>query len=144
MTEVSISTIALRRRRSFIGGSDARIIMGHDDAALQQLWREKRREAEAEHSQLGQVTELLNRLWYERNTGHTLENVRGGFSNPVLRWMAATVDDELRFKHRAGLLDGAAVVVLRRGGRREIHGATGAPALLRLRGARDPRRHARH
>ena len=32
-------------RRSFVGGSDARIIMGDDDAALLRLWREKRGEA---------------------------------------------------------------------------------------------------
>ena len=31
-------------RRSFIGGSDARIIMGEDEAALLRLWREKRGE----------------------------------------------------------------------------------------------------
>jgi hypothetical protein len=31
-------------RRSFIGGSDARIIMGKDEAALLRLWREKRGE----------------------------------------------------------------------------------------------------
>ena len=35
-------------RRSFIGGSDARIIMGDDEAALLCLWREKRGEAEPE------------------------------------------------------------------------------------------------
>jgi hypothetical protein len=34
--------------RSFICGSDARIIMGNDDAALVHLWREKRGEAELE------------------------------------------------------------------------------------------------
>ena len=34
------------QRRSFIGGSDARIIMGTDEAALVRLWREKRGEAE--------------------------------------------------------------------------------------------------
>ena len=32
-------------RRYFIGGSDARIIMGDDEAALLRLWREKRGEA---------------------------------------------------------------------------------------------------
>src|SRR5437870_1921380 len=31
-------------RRSFIGGSDARIVMGTDEAALVRLWREKRDE----------------------------------------------------------------------------------------------------
>jgi len=41
-------------RRSFIGGSDARVIMGTDEAALLRLWREKRGEAEAEdHSKRG-------------------------------------------------------------------------------------------
>jgi predicted phage-related endonuclease len=35
-------------RRSFIGGSDARIIMGNDGEALLRLWREKRGEVEPE------------------------------------------------------------------------------------------------
>ena len=35
-------------RRYFIGGSDARIIMGDDEAALLRLWREKRGELEPE------------------------------------------------------------------------------------------------
>ena len=35
-------------RNYFIGGSDARIIMGNDEAALLRLWREKRGEAEPE------------------------------------------------------------------------------------------------
>ena len=35
-------------RRAFIGGSDARIIMGDDEAALLRLWREKRGEVEPE------------------------------------------------------------------------------------------------
>ena len=66
-------------RRSFIGGSDARIIMGSDEAALVRLWREKRGEAEPEDLsgnlivQLGTATEALNRGWYERNTGQVLK-----------------------------------------------------------------------
>jgi hypothetical protein len=62
-------------RRSFIGGSDARIVMGRDETALLRLWREKRGEVEPEDLsgnlivQLGLVTEPLNRTWYERNTG---------------------------------------------------------------------------
>ena len=35
-------------RRSFIGGSDARTIMGSDEVALVRLWREKRGEVEPE------------------------------------------------------------------------------------------------
>ena len=33
-----------RDRREFIGGSDARVIMGKDERALLRLWREKRGE----------------------------------------------------------------------------------------------------
>src|ERR1700694_1692243 len=85
-------------RRHFIGGSDARIIMGDDEAALLRLWREKRGEAEPEDLsgnlivQLGLVTENLNRLWYERNTGQTIECVQHRLRHPVLRWMGATLD----------------------------------------------------
>ncbi len=67
-----------RTRRHFIGGSDARIIMGDDEAALLRLWREKRGEAEPEDLstnlivQLGVVTEDLNRRWYEANTGQAI------------------------------------------------------------------------
>jgi hypothetical protein len=54
-------------RRSFIGGSDDRIIMSPDEAALIRLWKEKRGEAEAEDLsgnlivQLGVATEGRNR-----------------------------------------------------------------------------------
>jgi hypothetical protein len=41
-------------RRAFIGGSDARIIMGTDEAALVRLWREKRGEAERPDYLVGQ------------------------------------------------------------------------------------------
>ncbi len=37
---------ARQNRRFFIGGSDARIIMGDDEQALLSLWREKRGEVE--------------------------------------------------------------------------------------------------
>jgi predicted phage-related endonuclease len=85
-------------RRSFIGGSDARIIMGDDEAALLRLWREKRGEVEPEDLsgnlivQLGLVTEPLNRHWYECNTGQVLTGVQSRVQHPVVRWMAATLD----------------------------------------------------
>jgi predicted phage-related endonuclease len=59
-------------RRSFIGGSDARVIMGSDEAALLRLWREKRGEAEPE--------DLSNNLVVQ---------------HPVIRWMGATLDGML-------------------------------------------------
>ena len=85
-------------RRSFIGGSDARIIMGNDEAALLRLWREKRGEAEPEDLsgnlivQLGSVTEDLNRRWYELNTGQVINDIQRHVKHPVIRWMAATLD----------------------------------------------------
>jgi hypothetical protein len=85
-------------RRSFIGGSDARVIMGADEPALLRLWREKRGEIEPHDLsgnllvQLGLVTEALNRNWFERNTGQTVECVQHRLRHPVLRWMGATVD----------------------------------------------------
>src|SRR6266446_5076069 len=86
------------KRRSFTGGSDARVIMGSDEAALLRLWREKRGEVEPEDLsgnlivQLGLVTEPLNRHWFERNTGHVITQVQRRVQHPVIRWMAATLD----------------------------------------------------
>ena len=85
-------------RRSFIGGSDARIIMGSHESALLRLWQEKRGEIEPEELsgnlivQLGLANEALNRNWYERNTGQTVECVQHRLRHPVLRWMGATLD----------------------------------------------------
>jgi predicted phage-related endonuclease len=72
--------------------------MGTDEAALVQLWREKRGEAQPEDLsdvlmvQLGTVTEDLNRRWYERNTGNAVTNMQRRMQHPVHKWMAATLD----------------------------------------------------
>ena len=85
-------------RRSFIGGSDARIIMGNDEAALVRLWGEKRGEAEPEDLsgnlivQLGTATEELNRTWYERNTGRRVTDIQRRVRHSAIPWMAATLD----------------------------------------------------
>ena len=85
-------------RRYFVGGSDARIIMGNDEAALLRKWREKRGEVEPEEVsgnlivQLGLATEELNRRWYEANTGHVIADIQRQLRHPTLRWMGATLD----------------------------------------------------
>src|SRR5260370_25516458 len=85
-------------RRAFIGGSDARIIMGNDEAALVRLWREKRGDAEPQDYsgnlivQLGLAIEPLNRRWCERMTGQVIKDVQSWIRHPVIRWMAATLD----------------------------------------------------
>src|SRR5947207_9585287 len=98
---MATNAVELRKcdaRVSFIGGSDARIIMGTDDSALTRLWREKRGEAEPlDYSgnllvQLGLATEPLNRRWYERTTGEVIKDVQSWVCHPVIRWMAATLD----------------------------------------------------
>jgi predicted phage-related endonuclease len=87
-----------QNRRQFIGGSDARTIMGDDEAALVRLWQEKRGEVEAEDLsnnllvQLGTVTEHLNRNWYEKNTGYVVTDVQRQVFHKIHRWMAATLD----------------------------------------------------
>jgi predicted phage-related endonuclease len=85
-------------RRSFIGGSDARIIMSPDEAALIRLWKEKRGEAEPEDFsgnlivQLGVATEALNQTWYERNAGRVVTDVQRWVRHPVHRYLGATLD----------------------------------------------------
>jgi predicted phage-related endonuclease len=88
----------LENRRFFIGGSDARIIMGNDEGTLLRLWHEKRGEAEPEDLsgnlvvQLGLVTEELNRRWYQANTGQALGDIQKRIQHPTLHWMGATLD----------------------------------------------------
>jgi predicted phage-related endonuclease len=85
-------------RRFFIGGSDARIIMGADETALVRLWQEKRGEIGPEDLsdnlvvQLGAATEELNRAWYERNTGRLVTDVQRHVKHSAIPWMAATLD----------------------------------------------------
>jgi predicted phage-related endonuclease len=89
-------------RRHFIGGSDARIIMGEDEAALIRLWREKRGEIEPEDLsgnlvvRLGLATEELNRRWYEANTSQMITDIQQKVRHPVLRWMGATLDGRVQ------------------------------------------------
>src|SRR5215831_9741673 len=91
-------------RRYFIGGSDARIIMAADEAALIRLWREKRGEAEPEDLsrnlivRLGTATESLNRCWFEQNSGRTVRDVQRHVRHGLVPWMGATLD---------GIVDGA-------------------------------------
>ena len=69
-------------RCSFLGGSDARTILGTDENALIRLWQEKRGEVEPQDFsgdllvQFGCATEELNRHWFERETGRRLGHVQ--------------------------------------------------------------------
>ena len=121
------------RRRTFIGGSDARIIMGGDEEALLPLWHEKRGELEPKDLsgnlvvQLGAVTEDLNRRWYETNTGQVIIDIQA--ANPP---SGAALDGGHALwtgSGQRGRVRGqihAALVVLGRNGGGEIHAATAA------------------
>jgi predicted phage-related endonuclease len=95
---LEIFTTYTANRREFIGGSDARVVMGSDETALLRLWQEKRGELEPEDLsgnlivQLGVVTEDLNRSWFERNSGKTVTDVQRRVRHPVLRYLGATLD----------------------------------------------------
>jgi predicted phage-related endonuclease len=88
----------LEDRSHFIGGSDARVIMGGDETALIKLWQQKRGEAEPPDLsgnlivQLGLVTEGLNRFWFERMSGHRVTQCQTRKFHPSIVWMAATLD----------------------------------------------------
>ena len=98
MTQYFRNNTYAANRRTFVGGSDARVIMGADEAALLRLWREKRGEVEPPDLsgnlvvQLGLATEDLNRRWYELNTGQIIKDKQRRVRHPMIRWMAATLD----------------------------------------------------
>src|SRR5688500_17895214 len=93
-----LSTAREPDRRSYIGGSDARVIMGADEAALSRLWKEKRGEVEPKDFtrdlvvQLGCVTEALNRRWFEQETGRRLKAVQKFMRHKTVDWLGATLD----------------------------------------------------
>jgi predicted phage-related endonuclease len=97
-TNLSGGAARVSNRRAFIGGSDARIIMGQDEKALIRLWQEKRGEVGPEDLsgdlivQLGLATEDLNRAWYERNTGRAITDVQSQVRHPVIAFLGATLD----------------------------------------------------
>jgi predicted phage-related endonuclease len=76
--------------------------MGNDESRLVRLWREKRGEVEAEDLsgellvQLGNITEDLNRSWYERSTGNHVADVQRRVRHPIHKWMGATLDGRVQ------------------------------------------------
>jgi predicted phage-related endonuclease len=78
-------------RRYIIGGSDARIITGHDEGPLLRLWHEKRGDVKPEDLtgnlivQLGLANEELNRRWHEANTGHLITDVQRQIQHSAIR-----------------------------------------------------------
>jgi predicted phage-related endonuclease len=88
----------LADRRHFIGGSDARTIMGDDEAALLRLWREKRGEVEPEDpsgnlsSSSASPPSPSTAFGMNAIPGRPLTRVQSRVQHPAVRWMAATLD----------------------------------------------------
>ena len=87
-------------RRTFVGGSDARIIMGDNEESPRRLWREKRGEVEPEDlsgqpyrpARASDRAPLIG-FWYERNTGHAHgTSSAASWASSGAGWMAATLD----------------------------------------------------
>src|SRR4051794_19883906 len=92
-------------RKLYLGGSDARTILGKDEDALVRLWREKRGEVAPEDLssnllvQFGCATEELNRRWFELQTRRSLGQVQRFVRHPTLHWMGATLDGMVKDEH---------------------------------------------
>lgn len=86
------------QRRRFIGGSDAKIIMGSDEVALRKLWEFKCGLRPSEDYSgnlviaLGRTTEKLNTEWYERQTGETVSDMQARMFHPQFGFLAAKLD----------------------------------------------------
>ena len=121
---MAIKTLADLARRTFIGGSDARIIMGDDENALLRLWREKRGEVEPEDLsgnlivQLGVVTEDLNRRWYEAiQANDHRHSAADAASNRCAGWQPPSTAEWRRPGRIRSQVHAALVVLGRSGGR---------------------------
>lgn len=75
LSRLGLSAEQKAARLDRIGASDLNIICGGDDAAVLRLWEEKTRAREPEDLSnvlpviMGQFTEPLNRMWFEKMTG---------------------------------------------------------------------------
>jgi len=85
-------------RRSFIGGSDANVILSGDGEKVVRLWREKRGEAEPEDLSrvlpvmLGCWTEAFNRQWFEQLAGERVGSIGEHVACARRSWRRCTLD----------------------------------------------------
>jgi predicted phage-related endonuclease len=85
-------------RRSFIGGSDANVILSGNPEKILRLWREKRGQAEPEDLSsslpvmLGCWTEAFNRQWFQGLSGDRVTSPGRRFTCSKHGWRRCTVD----------------------------------------------------
>lgn len=86
------------RRKGYLGGSDANIIMSGDQNRINTLWAEKTGQQEPENLDdvlpvvMGQYTEFLNLYWYERQTKRLVTDEQKQIVHPDFSFMACTLD----------------------------------------------------
>ena len=81
-------------RRSFIGGSDARIMTRPPCCGCGRNGAKPSPRILSGNLivQLGLATEELNRRWYEANSGQAITDIRQQVRHPTVRWTGATLD----------------------------------------------------
>jgi predicted phage-related endonuclease len=95
---LGLDDAAVERRRRYIGGSDANVILSGSPDLVLRLWREKRGAQEPEDLSarlpvmLGCWTEAFNRQWYEERTGTAVSNVGLWIRSAIHPWRACTLD----------------------------------------------------
>lgn len=120
MTHPYIEKLAIKspdwhdRRRKFIGGSDANIIMGGNPDKIYRLWQEKRGEIKPEDLSdklpvlMGTLTEELNLAWFEDKTGMAVtrkgEHVKVGFMSCTLDGYVEAENAVVEAKHIGGFV----------------------------------------
>jgi predicted phage-related endonuclease len=98
LDRLRLSSSAADDRRSFVGGSDANIILSGDAEKVLALWREKRGESEPEdlsaclQVMLGSWTEHFNRQWFQKFSGEQVGDVGRTFTCARQSWRRCTLD----------------------------------------------------
>ena len=97
LDNIGLSHTAKVTRRSYIGGSDANVIVGGDPDRLLRLWRSKRGEEVEELPStlamvMGNWTEDLNRQWFERETQMAVSETGLFAVSDTHDWRSATFD----------------------------------------------------
>lgn len=114
---------AKQARRSFIGGSDANIILSGDSGRIVRLWREKRGEVNPEELgsclpvMLGCWTEPFNRQWFERISGDRITGAGMVLTCARNSWRTCTLDGRVaatgaiwKAKHTSAFVNGDEVL----------------------------------
>ena len=98
LAELGLSQSQLAFRQSGVGGSDANTILSGDQAAILDLWRQKRGESPGPDLSgklpvaLGLWTEEFNRQWVEQIRGKKIKGRGASITCPNDPWRRCTLD----------------------------------------------------